>query len=372
MKLKNFFILSLIPLFFASGCLKDQYKNDVEQKTPMEYKPLEKQLLESEEKLSVAEELAQKYPEEQSKHTIERRIQSAKEKIIGEEIKRYEKKVKREEKRKRLLENKSEIDFEIENLTGKTKYIVCFTYIKQEEFTRWRWDKSEVIELKDGESIIVDVDTIADKLDRDNVYGYLGIFDDKKEAEDSIYQLLPDENKIDIDKLINLKGKKVVIGIEKYGFKKENLDFRFVSETEDKIPELDFIVENQTGRPLWLTCFVYQKKADHPVWQYDKTPVKKLMPNDMTIIDVDPISEKYDRVYLRGVLGIFDETEEQQAKDVTYELLPENNKIELYRLMMLRDKKVVLEAERYGIIGDIIKFDIKPIRKIEYIKANEK
>ena len=200
----------------------------------------------------------------------------------------------------------------------------------------------------------------------------MGVFDTQKEAEDSIYELLPDKNKIDLGRIIKIKDKKAVVGIEKYGFKKEILDFRLVDEIEKRVPELDFIVENKTGRPLWITCFIYQKKTDQPVWRYDKTPVKLIQPNEMIIIDVDAIKEKYDRVYLRGILAVFDETKEKLAKEITYELLPENNKIELYRLMMLRDKKVVLEAEKYGIIGDIVEFSVKPVRKIDFIKSKEK
>lgn len=369
---KFFIYLFLTILIFSTGCLKKQYNNDIGEANPLSYKPLEKRLLESEEKLSVAEELSNMHPEEQSKHTIERKIEEAKKNIIEQEEKRLQKRIKKEQKKLKKRTRKKELDFEVENLTGKTKYIACFSYVKQADFTRWHWDKSPVYKLEDGQKITIDIDTVPEALDREHVYGYLGVFDSKEIAEKSTYELLPDKNKIDLGRIIRIKGKTAIVGIEKYGFKKEILDFKLVGEIEKRIPELDFIVENKTGRPLWVTCFIYQKKTDLPVWSYDKTPVKLIQPNEMVIIDVDTIEEKYDRVYLRGILAVFDETEEKLAKEITYELLPENNKIELYRLMMLRNKKVVLEAEKYGIIGDMIEFDIKPVRKIDFKKSASK
>jgi len=365
----SYFLLSLAYLILACGCLRQQYQPEDDKKEAYVYKPLEKQLLETEEHLSEAEKFSQLSPEEKSKHTIERKIAEATKKIIVEEKKKEEERILAEKKDDIEKVPKEELDFEVLNLTGKKIYLACFTYIKKMAFTRWYWDKSQVHELDEGQSVIIDIDSIEDEKDRENVYGYLAVFDNKEEAEDSIYELLDDDYKIDIDKIIKLKDKRVVLGIEKYGFKEELLDFAIIDKERERIPELDFFVENQTGRNLFVTCFVYQKKENHPIWRYDKTPVKKIAPGQMAIMDVDTIAQKYDRVYLRGFLGVFDETEEKLAQESTYELLAPNNKIDLGRIMLFRDKKVILEPERYGLLGDIIKFSAKPTKKIDFTKV---
>ena len=238
-------IIFTLILFNMTGCLKKQYKKrNGDQQTKEEIKPWEKQLLEIEEKCFSHKVIKQqKIPYGMKKH---------------------------------------ELDFQVKNETGKSIYLVCFSYIKKRPFARWRWDKSPVYHLNNNEMVTIDIDTIGDTKDRKNVYAYLAILKTQQAAEESIYELLNDKDKIDIDKLYKLKDKKlkVIIGIEKYGFKEDILDYKFVPKEEEEEeanpPELDFLVENKTGKTIYVTCFVYQKQKDETIWQYDKTPLIKL------------------------------------------------------------------------------------------------
>lgn len=256
-----------------------------------------------------------------------------------------------------------ELDFEVENATGTTIYITCFSYIQKEPFMRWRWDKSAIQKLEDGQRTIVNIDTIPDTEHREDIFGYLAIFESEEEAHDSIYELLQNGQKIDLDQLYKLKDKKVVVGVEKYGFKKAKVDFSVVEKFKKKRldPELDFIIENGTGRNIFVTVFVYQVKDNvRMVWSYDKTAVQKLEPGQMSVVNVDTIKNERDRKYMSGYLAVFDEHEEDKAHDSTYELLEPKNKIALGRLSRLTDQKVVVEIEQYGAVGEITEFDLRP------------
>lgn len=267
-----------------------------------------------------------------------------------------------------------ELDFEVQNKTGKTLFVVCFSYIQKEEFARWRWDKSAVYKVEPNTSTFVNVDTIPDDEHRDDVFGYLAIFENEQKANEAIYELVDDDKKIDLDRIIKLHNKKVVVDVEKYGFKPSRLDFAIVAQDKKKLPpELDFAVENQTGKTLFVTGFIYQIKDNvRSVWTYDKTAVLKLEPNQTAMIDVDTIAQKRDRIYMSGFLGVFEEHEEAKAREATYELLPTKNKISLGRLSRLQGQKVIIEVERYGAVGDITEFAIQPaISPIQRMKAEQ-
>lgn len=124
------------------------------------------------------------------------------------------------------------LDFSVENNTGRTIYVTCFSYIKKRIFSRWRWDKSPVYMLKPQESALVAIDFIPDPLDRKNVYGYLGVFPTEEEAEAATYELTEESRLLDLDLLKNLYGKKVTIEIEKYGLTRELLEYDFVKKKE--------------------------------------------------------------------------------------------------------------------------------------------
>ena len=352
MKNKNLlsiFCLSLMVILLPSCVKQSETSKEKKKEEIFDLKPFEKKLLEEEKKI---EELK---TEEKEK----------------EEALAAKKQAEKEEKKISPKQQDGEIDFVVENVTGKTIYVVCFSYIKKRHFYRWRWDKSPVYKLEDGQTITIDVDYIPDEQNRKNIYGYLAVFENKEDAKNSIYELVQDKDKIDLDKIYNLKNHKVSIGIEKYGFKGELLDFDFVplKNGTDKYPELDFVVENRTGKPIILTCFVYQIKEDMPVWRYDKTPLTELEPYEYGLIDVDTISKSYDRVYMRGYLAIFDKDEQEKAQSSTYELLKPTNKVALGRIAALKNKKIVLEVEKYGEIGDKVDYTVKPLQRIDFKKA---
>lgn len=279
-----------------------------------------------------------------------------------------------------------ELDFEVENQTGKTLYVSCFSYIKKRPFSRWRWDKSDIYKIEDKKSVTVNVDTIIDEQDRNNTFGYLAVFENMDEAEDSTFQLLDDNRKIDLDLIIQLKDKKVVLEIEKYGIAGEFYDYDFANKKKDlkPYPELDFYIENKTGKTILVTCFVYQKKAkgtwlaqktkeswaeedetrdDMSVWRFDKTSVIKIKPNESGLIDIDSIIEPRDRIYMRGYLAVFGENEKEEAEKSIYELLPARRKLDLGRLVDLKDKQISVYTERYGILGNFIDYVPQPTTK---------
>jgi hypothetical protein len=286
----------------------------------------------------------------------------------------------------------TKLDFEVENQTGKTVYITCFSFIKKRPFSRWRWDKSPIYKIEDNKTVIVALPTIPDEEDRNNTYGYLGVFESQKEAIDSTFELLNDNQKIDLDIIAQLHNKKVTLQIEKYGLAGEFYDFDFKKIDEKaakkkeikKIPKLDFYVENKTGKTIFVTCFVYEKKAkgtwlakktteswntneetrdDMTVWRFDKTSVIKIKPNETGLIDVDTIIEPRDRIYVRGYLAIFDEDEKEKADKAIYELTEQHRKLDIGKLIDLKNKKITIYTERYGITGNLIDYVIKPTQK---------
>lgn len=278
-------------------------------------------------------------------------------------------------------DNPAELDFDVENHTGKTVFVTCFTYQRRRSFDRWHWVKSPIYEVAPYQSVTIDVDTIPDKSDREAVFGYLAVLNSHKAAEDAIIELLPDSKKLELDQLIKLKGRKVTLTVEKYGFKNEKLEYDFVekkNKNSHEATELDFAVENKTGRPILITCFAYQKKAkgswigateekdDMSTWYYAKTPVIRLDINQVGTVDVGTILTMRDRTYVRGYLGVFSEDQEALAQNSTYELLPSANKLNLGELYRLVNKKIVLEVENYGIIQDYFDYVIKPTKSIDF------
>ncbi|MFA5074898.1 MAG: hypothetical protein WC436_02235 [Candidatus Babeliales bacterium] len=265
------------------------------------------------------------------------------------------------------LKEEDILDFMVKNKTGRTIFVTCFYYMQTEPFTRWRWDKSKVYKIEDSQKVIIDLDVVPDVLIRKNIYGYLAVFATEKEAQDSIFELLDEKHKIDLNLIYKLKNKKVAIKVERYGFKDYSLDY----DLENLIPdqketliksEVDFLVENKTGKPIWLTCFSYQKKENKPIWQYAKTPVIRIEKDQSAIVDIDTIVQKVykeeDIFNIFGYLAIFDENEKEEALDSTYELLKEHKKLFIGPLFLLKDKKIVLGIEKYGIVGDIFDYRI--------------
>ncbi len=301
--------------------------------------------------------------------------------------KQEKKEIQTKEKRSTYdADNPDELDFDVQNLTGQTLYVTCFAYVQTREFTHWRWSKSPIYELKANNSVTVDIESVKKSRNKKNVFGYLGVFPSEQEAIDSVYELLPDKNKIDLDLLHKIKKKKVTLEIEQYGFKDPFLEHDLIEKKKKKkeVPELDFYVTNNTGKPVFVCGFIYQKKAkttwfperygkdDMSAWRYDKTKVLKLEHGQTELIDVDTIVTERDRSYIRGYLGIFDESEEKIAREKTYELLETKKKINLGTLKNISDKRIILEIKRYGIKDDFIDYTVKQPHKIDFKKVAQK
>ena len=275
------------------------------------------------------------------------------------------------------------LSFQIHNVSGTTLYATCFAYVRPRRFNRWRWRKSDVKEIKAGEKTTINVRTLDDAKDKKHVFGALAVFPNKLEAESATYELLRDENKLDLDILHDIQDQTVVIGIERYGFREPFYDYDFVDEKKKGATsqaELDFFVQNQTGRTVLVTGFIYTKKAkgrwiaaedekdDMSVWRFYKTKVLRLEAGQTGYIDVDSVIPKRDRTYVRGYLGVFGENQEDEAHNKTYELLSDQEKINLGPLSSRQGRTIILEVERYGVANDIIDFTVKPIKWIDFTK----
>lgn len=262
------------------------------------------------------------------------------------------------------------IEIKAKNITDRPLYAVCFAYMKQKHAPRWQWHKTPVATLEPNTITPITVGHIAKKAYYNSTYGVLGLFKTKQEADNSIYELTPDENKLDLDKLHKLENKTIVIGLEKYGIIGDIFDYSFFPDDMNipDVPELDFKVENHTGKTIHVCAFIYQKKENMPVWRYDKSPVVQIEPNQEATIDVDTLTNPYDRKYMRGYLAVFDEGEEQLAHNATFQLLKAEQKLNIGLLAALRDRKVVLKNQKYGILGNLIDFTVKQPRKIAFSK----
>lgn len=277
----------------------------------------------------------------------------------------------------------TDLSFEVENVTGKTLYITCFSHIRRNIGTQWHWIKSPIYTTDHNQTVTVEIPKVAYEPDNQHVFGVLGVFDTEEAALDATYELLQDTNRIDLDVLHKLKNKKVTINVEQYGFKKPFLDYDFISlENKDKKsppPELDFYVLNNTHKPIIICGFAYLKKAkgtwirakekdDMDVWRYDKTKVLKLQPGEYGYIDIDTITSSRDREYVIGYLAVFEEHEQTLAEEATYELVSQKRKITVGNLKDFNNGLVVIEISQYGIMPDVIEYAVKPARKINISK----
>jgi hypothetical protein len=254
--------------------------------------------------------------------------------------------------------------------------------MRRRALSHWGWRKSPIYKLNANQSVVIDIGIIEDSYDRKHTFGVLGVFDAHQEAEDSTYELLPDDNKLDLDLLEALHGKKVTIEVEKYGFKKPFYDFDFL-KAKGKQPQLallDYFVKNETGKPIYVCGFTYMKKAkgtwvaaiadkdDMAVWRYDKSQVLKLDPDQTGAITIDTNDAQRDREYMIAFLGIFNEHEQKMAEESTYELLAPENKVHLGPLVSVAGKTIALEIEQYGLGDDIVDYMVKPAHQIDFTK----
>ena len=289
-----------------------------------------------------------------------------------------------------------ELDFPVVNRTPQTWYVTCFYWGKKIDVPVWRWYKSPIYTVHPGEEVIVDIDTFNNKKDRNDMYGWLAVFDNFLDADVSTWSMTPDESVIQLGKLSSLKEKtdtgvteyQVTLTPEKYGFYGTIVDYEIQNRNPEKRtyqPELDFWVENNTDDFMYITVFAYQRHDRHISWVHDATDIIGLAPGDVRLIDVESIAKKYDWEHVHAHLALFkthhdtypkallpqahdtfqedarafneeiekyNEEARTAAENATYELLGPRQNIKLPRLADIRGKKIVLKKRPYGLIVD--------------------
>lgn len=118
----------------------------------------------------------------------------------------------------------------VENQSGKDLLICLFVYEQPEKtfsFDTWRYDKTEVQLFRAGEVKRINLPPVFDEYRYSYIRGVLGVFDlkDKVIAENTTFELAPAENKLALGVLSVLKGKKIVVGVEKYGIFNNFIDY---------------------------------------------------------------------------------------------------------------------------------------------------
>lgn len=257
------------------------------------------------------------------------------------------------------------------NKSNKSLILCCFYYTKLRQNAYWRWMKSPLYFLENNDECTIPIIAMDDLLVKQEIIGYLGIFHSKEEAEAATFECLREEQKIDLDYLLELRNTSIEIIINQYGFKKEQIDYRRKADKQEYVvqPELDFMIENRTGKPLLACCFVYQKNSDQDnlmPWKYHKTKIQKIMPNESMLVDIDTIKELYDWIYMRGFLALFEADQMTAAEEATYELLKPEQKINLGRLADVLGKKILITVEKYGSAKKIFEFQQVAATRIDF------
>jgi len=252
-----------------------------------------------------------------------------------------------------LLVKENELDFLVKNTTGDPIYITGFYYARKPSSINWSWYKTNVYRLSHNQITLIDIDTLPDEKERTQVYGYLGIFSDETDAETSTFELTDDRKRIPLKHLINLKNKMVVIEDREYGIEGQKLDFSIIDRPENTYiqkSELDFILENRTGKDLWTTTFVYQRESPaETIWDYEKTPVQLLENGESIFVDVDSIIPSENKKFAHAFVALFDIHEKKQAHAATFRLLPHEKRLDIGKLIKLQSKKVVIHSRPYGL-----------------------
>lgn len=291
----------------------------------------------------------------------------------------------------------NELDFSVRNDSLRRFYVTCFFWAKKADAVVWRWYKSPVYELPPKKSVVIDIDTFFDKNERDNIYGWLGVFESALDADVATFASAPDQSKISLGRLAMLKRRigrsireqEVVLFTDLYGFKGERIEYRLEPRRPLKHkfePSLDFWVENKTGDPIMVNCFVYEHQKALGVWDHDSTDIVAVAPNERKRIEVDKVGSKYDWSHEHGHLGIYvhdaqleelgqgiaeltpkeplitppdtaetathldtsNQTPESMEK-ITFELLSPSHELILGNLSKIRGKTLVIYKRPYGL-----------------------
>ena len=94
------------------------------------------------------------------------------------------------------------LSFKVYNKTDQAVFVTCFYYATREKAKHWMWYKTPVQAIEPQKKITITLHDIIHDVMKD-VYGYLAVFTDRDEAEDSVYELLEDQRKVELDKIID-------------------------------------------------------------------------------------------------------------------------------------------------------------------------
>ncbi len=382
----------LVILFFVSGCDKQVYKKSVVQKqNNLMLLPPPPDLLRVSKKQMVQEETKQQSQKNtmainQSNQSVSNNVdmsQSQRGTIIDPQvdsvaddqksnvaIEALRVKSPQENEMPRINEQ-DQLTVRCSNKSNKPLIFCCFYYTKLRQNAYWRWMKSPIYFLENNDECTIPIFAMDDLLVKQEIMGYLGVFHNKEEAEAATFESLREEQKIDLDYLLELRNSSIEIIINRYGFKKEQIDYRRKADKQEHVvqPELDFMIENKTGKPLLACCFVYQKNSDQDnlmPWRYHKTKIQKIMPHESMLVDIDTIKDLYDWIYMRGFLALFEADQVVAAEEATYELLKPEQKINLGRLADVLGKKILISVEKYGSAKKIFEFQQVEASRIDF------
>lgn len=263
----------------------------------------------------------------------------------------------------------------LENTSTSDLYGCLFYYAKENLENRWSWHKSEVVNIRPQSSAKISITVSSrSKSDLEDVQSCLSVFNNKDDAEMAIIELLSDEKRIDLGKLLPLNNKSIKISPETYGFKTNKISYSIVEQTNSETQhELSFSVVNSIGKNIYLTGFIYEHFNAHPQWDFEKLPVVFFPHNASAKVTIPTESNRYNWENIHGYLALFDEDQKQEADFSIYESLDPSNKVNLEALVKINKQTIILEPKTYGILTGFaeeypeIEFAIKPPRTLSEV-----
>jgi hypothetical protein len=248
--------------------------------------------------------------------------------------------------------NAKQIVFEIKNGLRKKAFFVPFAYVRRFIGQSWRWVKGQVFELDENQVCSVNLGAVPTDEDALSVFGNLCVFDSYEEALNATVELTSHEHKIELDVLANLIGKKIAVQSRTYGIMGEQLFYSVIDPHEKPaLTPLDFMVANNTAEPILVTSFLYGRDQTiefFAPWRFSKSSVYEIQPGQRQLIAVEKYDNEYDRINVKGFLGVFEKKDVKEAVNSVYELLSPKQKISLGKVSNLAGKQVVVNREAYG------------------------
>ena len=115
---------------------------------------------------------------------------------------------------------------------------MLFSYLREFGQPQWAFDKDEILYVKNGETVTIELDTYASDYDRKAIRGYLGLFqkDKKQDAEDSTFETLKPANKVNLGILDKIHQQKIILMPKRYGL---------LTGFEDDYPVIEYTIKTE-------------------------------------------------------------------------------------------------------------------------------